>query len=183
VAHHQSSILDVEVGLDHEPISSNEAAGPKGSQTDEGLSMTPPRDPTSLLEQRLEYRVRAYAAGGRAMDAEFTLLGLRGWMLCQPWPFPAPSAWLECLAVLSWSAICSIDLEPEREGVVRNELARQLEYLDGADTLRPTSLDAFRLEQTRIDLYTSLSNAAKPGSSHRERFGLPRFNAADKLTL
>jgi hypothetical protein len=138
--------------------------------------------PSTLLEQRLSYRVRAWVADGRSIDTEFTLPGLRGWMLCQTWPSPAPTAWLECLAVLSWSAICMIDTEPDRELNIRQELARQLEYLDGASDRRPSSLDAFRLEQTRLDLYASLRKAAEPGSSRREFFGLPRFNTADKLT-
>lgn len=138
-------------------------------------------DPIAQLEQQLAYRVRACVAGGRTIDTEFTLPGLRGWMLCQRWPDPAPSAWLECLAVLSWSAICAIDADPDQEVVIRGELARQLEYLDGAHVRRPQSLDAFRFEQTRLELYNSLRKAAEPGSSRREFFGLPRFNAADKL--
>lgn len=132
------------------------------------------------LEQQLAYRVRAYLGAGRTQEALFTLPGLRGWMLCQTWPFPAPSAWLECLAVLSWSAICAIDADPKQESMVRNELARQLDYLDGVGVRRPASLDAFRSERTRTELYASLRKAAEPGSSRRVFFGLPRFNPADK---
>lgn len=143
--------------------------------------MKPSPNPIAQLEQQLAYRVRAYLAAGRTQDAVFSLPGFRGWILCQTWPSPAPSAWLECLAVLSWSAICAIDADPEREVIVRGELSRQLDYLDGANVRRPASLDAFRSEQTRDDLYTSLRKAAEPGSSRREFFGLPRFNAADKL--
>jgi hypothetical protein len=144
--------------------------------------MTPLPVSSTLLEQRLAYRVRAWVADGRSLDAEFTLTGLRGWMLCQTWPFPAPTAWLECLAILSWAAICMIETEPDRESIVREELARQLDYLDGASARRPASLDAFRLEQTRIDLYSNLRKAAEPGSTRREFFGLPRFNSAERLT-
>lgn len=141
-----------------------------------------PPDPNTFLEQRLDYRVRAYAAGGRAMDVEFALAGLRVWMLSQTWPFPAPSAWLECLAALSWSAICAIDAEPEREANVRSELARQLDCLEVTAARRPTSLDELRSGQTCTDLYTSLRQAAEPGSLRRELLGLPRSGAADKAT-
>jgi hypothetical protein len=144
--------------------------------------MTPLPDPNTLLEQRLAYRVRAYVAGGRAMDAEFTLPGLQGWMLCQAWPLPPPTAWLECLAVLAWSAICSIENDPDREQSVRDELARQMGYLEGGETPRPASLDQFRLENVRLDLYASLRQAAEPGSSRRRLLGLPRFAASDKAT-
>lgn len=144
--------------------------------------MTSLPDPNTLLEQRLDYRVRAYIAGGRTVDPEFTLPGLRSWMLSQIWPLPAPSDWLECVAVLCWSAICSIESESEREVAVRNELRGQMDYLDGASPRRPRSLDAFRSEETRSELYASLRNAAAPGSARRESSGLPRFNAADKGT-
>jgi hypothetical protein len=179
--HNRRRAEDFKSGPDDGPRPTDKGTGPKGTLTNESPSMTPPPDQSTLLEQRLSYRVRAWIADGRSTDTEFTLPGLRGWMLCQTWPFPAPSAWLECLAVLSWSAICVIDTDPDQELVVRTEFARQLEYLDGTSIRRPVSLDAFRLEQTRIDLYTSLRKAAEPGSSRREFFGLPRFNSADRL--
>jgi hypothetical protein len=144
--------------------------------------MTPLPDPNVFLEQRLAYRVREYVAGGRSIDDPFTLAGLRTWMLCQAWPFPASSARLECLAVLSWSAICVIESEPEREVTVRNELSQQLAYLEDASARRPVSLDAFRAEQTCIAIYASLRKAAEPGSRRRELLGLPRFGDPDKLT-
>lgn len=133
------------------------------------------------LEQQLAYRVHAYLAEGRQQDSVFSLPALRMWMLGQTWPFPVPSTRLECLAVLSWSAICAIEAEPEREVVIRGELGRQMDYLDGANVRRPVSLDAFQPAQARIALYTNLRTAAEPGSSRRQIVGLPRFNAADKL--
>jgi hypothetical protein len=128
------------------------------------------------LEQQLAYRVNACVIGSRTTEQIFTLSGLRGWMLCQSWPPQALSARLECLAVLSWSAICSMDVDPEREAIALNELARQLEFLGGARIPRPSSLDAFESAQTRHELYGGLRKAAEPGSSRREFFGLPRFN-------
>ncbi len=129
------------------------------------------------LEQQLAYRVRAYIAASPQRESEFTLSGLRIWMLSQSWPWAGRSAWLECLAVLSWSAICAIDAEPEREVVIQGELERQLDFLDGANVRRPSSLDAFRSDETRVEVYTALRAAAEPGSARRQSLGLPRFNA------
>jgi hypothetical protein len=140
-----------------------------------------PVDPIAALEQRFIYRVHEYLADGRNIDAEFTLPGLRGWMLCQHWPEPAASTKLECLAVLSWTAICQVETEPDREREVRRELARQLDFLEGSSTDRPASLDALLSTKSRIGAYASLQQASEPGSARREDFGLPRFNAAEKL--
>jgi hypothetical protein len=140
-----------------------------------------PIDPIASLEQRFIYRVHEYLAFGRNIDAEFTLPGLRGWMLCQHWPEPSASTKLECLAVLSWTAICQVESEPDREGDVRRELARQLDFLEGSSSVRPTSLDAILSKKGRAGTYASLQAASAPGSARREDFGLPRFNAAEKL--
>ena len=142
--------------------------------------MTRHTDPNISLEQQLAYRIAACLAGTRSIDLTFTLPGLRGWMLCQRWPEAAHSDRFECLAVLTWSAICSIDAAPERESIVLKELTQQIEYLGGTRVLRPASLDAFRSAQRRHDLYASLRKAAEPGSSRREFFGLPRFDTTAK---
>jgi hypothetical protein len=142
--------------------------------------MTRHADPDSNLEQQLAYRVAACLADARTTDPTFTLPGLRGWMLCQRWPEAALSARLECLAVLTWSAICSIDADPDQEPSVLKELAWQIEYLGGVRALRPASLDAFQSVQARRDLYGSLRKAAEPGLSRREFFGLPRFDTVAK---
>jgi hypothetical protein len=139
-----------------------------------------PVDPVANLEQRFFFRVHEYLADDRSIDAEFTLPGLRGWMLCQKWPEPDASQKLECMAVLSWTAICLVESAPEREPDVRRELARQLDYLVGSSSQRPASLDAMLSNQSRELAYASLRNAAEPGSSGRESRGLPRFNVADK---
>jgi hypothetical protein len=138
--------------------------------------------PISVLEQRFAYRVREYVAGGRSIDPEFTLPGLRSWMLCQHWPDPAISRLVECLAVLSWSAICQVEAEPERELAVRSELAHQLDFLDGVDPHRPATLDTLLSPQGRTTTYANLRKAAEPGSSRRELWGLPRFNVTDKAS-
>ena len=140
-----------------------------------------PLDPDALLEQRFTYRVQAYLADNRNIDAEFTLPGLRGWMLCQKWPDPPGSATLECLAILCWAAICQVESEPERESDIRSELERQIDYLTGGKSRRPASLDTLLSRRGRANAYASLLQAAAPGSSHRVLFGLPRFNAAEKL--
>lgn len=137
-------------------------------------------DPLAQLEQRLAYRLRAFAMGGRNMDAEFSLPGLSNWMLSQTWPEKAPTPWMECLVVLGWSAICGAEAEPDREDIVRRELLAQLEYLDGRSDQRPVSLDAFRKEAARTGVYSSLRVASAPGSARRALNGLPRFAAADK---
>jgi hypothetical protein len=140
-----------------------------------------PVDPIAALEQRFIYRVHEYLADGRNVDAEFTLPGLRGWMLCQKWPDPPDSPKLECLAVLSWTMICQVESDPERESEIKRELARQLDYLDGSSTKRPTTLDAVLSTEGRSGAYASLRKASEPGSTRREFWGLPRFNAAEKL--
>ncbi len=140
-----------------------------------------PVDPIAALEQRFIYRVHEYLADGRSIDAEFTLPGLRGWMLCQSWPEPPASAKLECLAVLSWTAICQVETDPDRESEIRRELARQLDFLDGSSSTRPATLDAILSTEGRTGTYTSLRQASEPGSNRREFWGLPRFNAAEKL--
>lgn len=141
----------------------------------------PPVDPVINLEQRFFYRVHAYLADDRNIDAEFTLLGLRGWMLCQKWPEAAESQKLEFLAVLSWNAICQAETEPSRERDIRRELACQLDYLDGSSPHRPATLDRVLSSQSRAVVYANLRKASEPGSSSREYWGLPRFNAAEKL--
>lgn len=140
-----------------------------------------PVDPIAALEQRFIYRVHEYLADGRSIDAEFTLPGLRGWMLCQHWPEPAASTKLECLAVLSWAAICQVESDPDRENEIRRELGRQLDFLDGSSAVRPASLDVLLSKKGRTGAYASLQQASQPGSARRESFGLPRFNAAEKL--
>lgn len=140
-----------------------------------------PADPIAALEQRFTFRVHEYLADGRSMDAEFSILGLRGWMLCQQWPDPPASQKLECLAVLTWTAICQVESDPEREREVRRELARQLDFLDGSSTKKPSTLDAVLSTKGRSGAYASLRKAAEPGSIRREHLGLPRFNAAEKL--
>lgn len=142
--------------------------------------MPPNEQPINIFEQRFAYRVREYVAGGRSMDAEFTLPGLRSWMLSQRWPEPTDSLLLECLAVLSWSAICQVEAEPEQETVIRSELARQLDFLEGNDPHRPATLDTVLSMQGRNTTYANLRKAAEPGSSRREYWGLPRFNVSDK---
>ena len=169
-------------GLDRAVVAALNATDSTWSPSNERSTVTPPPDPHAFLEQRLAYRLREYVAGGRAVDDQFTFAGLRTWMLYQAWPFPASSDWLESLAVLTWSAICLIESEPEQEVTVRNELAQQLAYLEGSSARRPESLDAFRAQQTRVDLYASLRRAAEPGSRRREILGLPRFRFPDKLT-
>ncbi len=139
-----------------------------------------PVDPVANLEQRFFYAVHEYLADDRSIDAEFTTPGLRGWMLCQKWPDPTASQKLECLAVLSSTAICLVESDPDREGEVRRELARQLDYLDGSSSQRPANLDELLSSQSRAVAYASLCKAAEPGSSDRESRGLPRFNVADK---
>lgn len=141
-------------------------------------SMKIPPDPITVLEQRLAYRVLAYVADSRGISDEFTLRGLRGWMLCQKWPDPIASARLECLAVLSWTAICDVEAAPDSESEVRQELARQLDFLDGIINKRPATLDTLLTSQSRERAYGSLQAAAAPGSSRREKLGLPRFNVA-----
>jgi hypothetical protein len=139
-----------------------------------------PVDPVVALEQRFAYRVQMYLANSRGIDAEFTLPGLRGWMLCQKWPDPPPSATLECLAVLSWSAICRVNSDPDDEDAIRSELGRQFDYLTGQSSRKPASLDGLLSPKGRRSAYDSLREASAPGSSSRESLGLPRFNAADK---
>jgi hypothetical protein len=138
--------------------------------------------PISVFEQRFAYRVREYLAGGRSLDAEFSLPGLRSWMLCQRWPDPDVSLLLECLAVLSWSAICQAEAMPDDEFLIRQELARQLNVLEGLEPLRPPTLDIELSMQKRTDTYADLRKAAEPGSSRRELWGLPRFNAAENVS-
>ncbi|HET9662254.1 MAG TPA: hypothetical protein VFP05_18150 [Thermomicrobiales bacterium] len=132
------------------------------------------------LEQRLMYRLQEYLADRRGIDAEFTLPGLRGWMVSQPWPeLPVPQR-LECLSVLVWSAICQVDDAPEREGEVRHELMLQLEFLEGGHIEQPPTLAQVLSETARTAIYQDLRAAANPGSMRRATWGLPRFNAADK---
>lgn len=138
-----------------------------------------PADPAATLEQRFFYRIQEYLADRRSIDAEFTLPGLRGWMLSQKWPDP-PSEKLECLAVLSWTAICQVESSPDEEDEIRRELGRQLDYLDGSSSLRPATLDTLLSADGRTEAYTSLRRAAEPGSSRREYWGLPRYNAAER---
>lgn len=140
-----------------------------------------PIDPVASLEQRFTYRLSEYLADRRNTDAEFTLPGLRGWMLSQSWPDPPASEKLECLAVLCWTAMCRMESEPERESEIRHELAGQLDYLDGSSNRRPASLVAALSTPARTTTYASLRQAAEPGSSRREGLGLPRFNAVEKL--
>lgn len=139
-----------------------------------------PVDPIAALEQRFIYRVHEYLADGRNMDAEFSILGLRGWMLCQQWPNPPASQKLECLAVLTWTAINQVEADPDRERDIRRELGRQLDYLDGSSTKKPATLDTVLSAEGRLGAYESLRNAAEPGSSRREKLGMPRFNAQEK---
>lgn len=136
--------------------------------------------PASVLEQRFAYRIREYLAGGRTQDAEFSLPGLRSWMLCQQWPDPPESLLLECLAVLGWSAICQIEDRPADESAIRQELGRQLDYLEGHTTDRPPSLDHELSMTNRVRTYANLRHAAEPGSARRERWGLPKFNVTDR---
>mgnify|MGYP001411203049 CR=1 FL=1 len=141
----------------------------------------PPVDPNTTLEQRFAYRVQVYLANSRSIDAEFTLPGLRGWMLCQKWPDPPATSRLECLAVLSWAAICRADGEHDNEDDIRSELGRQFDFLTGQSSRKPATLDALLSPGGRRSTYTSLCTAASPGSASRETLGLPRFNAAEKL--
>jgi len=140
-----------------------------------------PIDPIAAMEQRFTYRIHEYLADGRNIDAEFTLPGLRGWMLCQSWPDPPESPKLECLAVLSWTAICQVESDPEREREIRRELARQLDFLDGTSSAKPTTLDDVLSTKGRKGAYSNLRQAAEPGSTRREFWGLPRFNAVEKV--
>lgn len=133
------------------------------------------------LEQRFAYRVQVYLTDSRSIDAEFTLPGLRSWMLSQKWPDPPTSATLECLAVLSWDAICRVDRQPGEEAAIRDELGRQFDFLTGQSSRKPATLDALLSPGARSETYLNLCEAAAPGSSSRESLGLPRFNAADKL--
>lgn len=141
----------------------------------------PPADPLVALEQRFAYRVQVYLANSRSIDAEFTLPGLRGWMLCQKWPDPPSSPTLECLAVLSWDAICQMDGQPDDEDAIRGELGRQFDYLTGQSSRKPATLDTLLSSQVRRTTYLNLREAAAPGSTSRESLGLPKFNAVDKL--
>lgn len=140
----------------------------------------PPIDPVVSLEQRFIYRISEYLANRRNTDAEFSLPGLRGWMLSQDWPDPPASQTLECLAVLCWSAISQMDVDSDRESEIRQELGLQLDYLDGNSSKRPVSLEKALSSQSRTNTYASLRQASAPGSSRREALGLPRFNAAEK---
>lgn len=140
-----------------------------------------PVDPIAALEQRFAYRIQMYLANSRNIDLEFTLPGLRGWMLCQTWPQPPASATLECLAVLSWTAVCRMERQPADEDDIRGELAHQFDYLTGHQSRKPAALDALMSARGRRAAYASLCEAATPGSSSRVLLGLPRFNVAEKL--
>lgn len=142
-------------------------------------SKSSPIDPIAALEQRFTFRLAEYLTERRSMDAEFSLPGLRGWMLSQKWPDATASRKLECLAVLSWAAICQSEADPDRENEIRHELARQLDYLDGSSNHRPATLDSTM--STRESTYASLRQASEPGSRGRVERGLPRFNVGDKL--
>lgn len=137
-------------------------------------------DPVASLEQRFIYRLSEYLANRRSTDAEFSLPGLRGWMLSQTWPDPPASQTLECLAVLCWSAMCQMDADADREDEIRHELGMQLDYLDGSSNKRPVSLETVLSAENRADTYANLRQASAPGSSRREAWGLPRFNASEK---
>ncbi len=140
-----------------------------------------PIDPIATLEQCFRYRVQEYLADNRRIDAEFTLLGLRGWMLCQSWPDPPASRSLECLAVLMWSAIRQVEADPDGERDIRRELERQIDFLDGSSAHHPATLNALLSPSGRAAAYANLRTASAPGSARRELWGLPRFNATDKL--
>ncbi|MCA9859012.1 MAG: hypothetical protein KC438_04780 [Thermomicrobiales bacterium] len=141
---------------------------------------SPPIDPVVSLEQRFIYRLSEYLANRRNTDPEFSLPGLRGWMLSQTWPDPAASQTLECLAVLCWSAMCRMDADADREDEIRHELGMQFDYLEGRSNNRPASLERVLSPESRADTYANLRQASAPGSSRREALGLPRFNASEK---
>lgn len=133
-----------------------------------------------LFEQRFAYRVREYVNGGRANNSEFSLSGLRGWMLAQNWPEPALSQRIHWLAVLSWSAIRQAEADPSREPEIRRDLGRQLAFLDGTSPNQPQSLAPLLAEHKQAEIYADLHEAAQPGSAVRSSLGLPRFNVEDK---
>ena len=145
------------------------------------LSKSPvPPDSSVTLEQRFIYRLQEYLANRRGIDSEFTLPGLRGWMVSQPWPEAPTSQRLECLAVLVWAAICQVDEAPEREREVRQELIHQLDFLEGGRADQPPNLPDVLAKKARTALYKDLLAAANPSSTRRATWGLPRFNTADK---
>jgi len=135
----------------------------------------PPIDPVASFEQRFAFRIYQYLANDRNADAEFTLAGLRGWMICQTWSDPPASPTLECLAVLSWTMIRQIEAVPAREPELRRELGRQLDFLDGSSAKRPASLDVALARSARAGMYANLRDAAGPGSARRQSLGMPRF--------
>ena len=141
----------------------------------------PPVDPIRDLEQRLAYRVHSFLSAHRRQDAEFSVLGLRAWMLSQTWPITPQRASLECLAVLAWNAVCAADRDVLPEDEIRAELARQLDYLGGRSTRRPQSLAVVTSDHERSRLYQSLLAAAEPGSRYRSDYGLPMYSANEKV--
>jgi hypothetical protein len=141
----------------------------------------PPVDPVRDLEQRLAYRVHSFLSAHRQEDAEFSIHGLRVWMLSQTWPHTPQRASLECLAVLAWNAVCAADRDFFPEAEIRAELARQLDYLGGRSARRPESLAVVTTETQRARLYQSLLAAAEPGSRYRSDYGLPRYNTNEKI--
>ncbi len=140
----------------------------------------PPLDPVVSFEQRLTFRIYQYLANDRNADAEFSLAGLRGWMICQRWSDPPASNTIACLAVLSWSMICQADAAPEQERALRYELGRQLDFLDGSSQMRPASLDVVLSQSVRDRVYADLREAAGPDSTRRQSLGLPRFSANER---
>lgn len=135
----------------------------------------PSIDPVASFEQRFAFRIYQYLANDRNADAEFTLAGLRGWMVCQTWADPPASPTLECLAVLSWTMIRQIEAAPAREAELRRELGWQLDYLGGSSARRPASLDIALAQPARATVYANLRDAAGPESTRRQSLGLPRF--------
>jgi hypothetical protein len=133
-----------------------------------------PLDPLAALEQQLAYRVHAYLTNQRRMAAEFTLPGLRDWMLCQTWPVAPERQSLECLAVLAWSAVCQADGAPDQEAAIRQGLIQQLDFLGGISNLRPSSLEIIESAPKRTRAYQELCSASAPGSAGRVLVGLPR---------
>jgi hypothetical protein len=140
-----------------------------------------PIDPIVALEQRFIYRLHEYLADSRNIDAEFTLPGLRGWMLCQKWPEASSSRLLEQLGALSWTMICQVESDPNCEGELRRDLGLTLRG-SNHNPKRTTPFDAALSKEGRADAYNSLRKASEPGSLVRTSLGMPRFDAAEKAS-
>jgi hypothetical protein len=143
------------------------------------LQKPSPPDPIKELEARLSFRISEYLSNDRSSEADFSMSGLRVWMVGQRWSEPVGSAMLECLAVLCWDMIRQYEAAPEREAELRRELIRQLDYLNGRSATRPASLNIVLASAMRDRIYGNLRDASRTGSAMREALGLPRIHVDD----